>query len=454
MAQEEAGKILDGLALKKNEWAEMSIASKKRILREIGERVTDWGAGYDAGQQHMLIRKVHAVDEGAGMVAAYGALISIVLKKSVDTVIKGLDENYQVPRFDLKKEFQIEENCIAFETDHDFLTSSRTILFTETEERGKFYKKARQQSEITIILGAGNHALLSILDAIYWMFVEGRVCIVKHNPIQADMIPHFDHFLRPLIRGGFLVSINASHELTTALIHRPLTDHVHLTGGIKTHDNIVFGTEDQEARKRENRPVLRARMTSELGAVTPYIVLPSASQRDTEWTDAAVANQAAICALSLLDNVSCNCLAAKVLSLSLILILALKLSLPHSHPHPRANPPRSSSARCSSSQRTARTSLTASSPPSARSSPPPPSSPPGTRAPATATSSGSPPAAPTASASRPSPAPGPSASAARPTLSACPCASRTWARCGPSTLTTSPWPSGTCRGPGRSPLPR
>ena len=42
----------------------------------------------------------------------------------------------------------------------------------------------------------------------------------------------------------------------------------HLTGGIKTHDNIVFGTEDHEARKRENRPVLRARMTSKLGAVT------------------------------------------------------------------------------------------------------------------------------------------------------------------------------------------
>ena len=214
------------------------------------------------------------------MVAAHGAAIGLTLKKAIDTLIKGLDQNHQVPRFDLKKEFQIEANCLAFHTDSDFLTSSRTILFTGSESRRKFYTAAKPKSEVTVILGAGNHALLSILDALYWMFVEGSVCVVKHNPIQADMIPHFDHFMRPLIKAGFLVSINASHELTTALIQHPLTDHVHLTGGIKTHDAIVFGTDGQDECKRQNRLVLRARMTSELGAVTPYIVLRSALERD------------------------------------------------------------------------------------------------------------------------------------------------------------------------------
>ena len=310
-----AGTILEALTHKKREWTQVPLADKIAMLQEIGERVTDWGAAYDAALQHMLIRKVDAVDEGSGMVAMYGALVGHLMKKSVDSLIKGLDQSYKVPSVDLKKEFQVESKYLAHETDRDGLTSSRTILFTETNSQRMNQKGHNQQSEVTVILGAGNHAIISILDVLYWTFVQGNVCVLKHNPIQASMISHVDHFLRPLIRAGFLISINASLELTSALIHHPLTDHVHLTGGIKTHDNIVFGTEDQETRKKEGRPVLRAKITSELGSITPYIVLPSAKERDTEWTDAAVAKQAADCAYGLLDNVSCNCIAAKVLVL-------------------------------------------------------------------------------------------------------------------------------------------
>jgi hypothetical protein len=53
---------------------------------------------------------------------------------------------------------------------------------------------------------------------------------------------------------------------------------VHLTGGIHTHDALVWGStpEIQEANKRNKSPVLKAQMFSELGAITPYIVMPSA----------------------------------------------------------------------------------------------------------------------------------------------------------------------------------
>jgi hypothetical protein len=53
---------------------------------------------------------------------------------------------------------------------------------------------------------------------------------------------------------------------------------VHLTGGIHTHDALVWGPdpEEQARNKKNNTPVLKAKMFSELGAITPYIVMPSA----------------------------------------------------------------------------------------------------------------------------------------------------------------------------------
>ena len=64
MAIYDATQILKGLADKKQEWAELSLTSKKQMIQEISARATDWGAAYDAGQQHMIARKYRPYKKG------------------------------------------------------------------------------------------------------------------------------------------------------------------------------------------------------------------------------------------------------------------------------------------------------------------------------------------------------------------------------------------------------
>ncbi|MGV7591820.1 aldehyde dehydrogenase family protein, partial [Mycobacterium kansasii] len=72
-----------------------------------------------------------------------------------------------------------------------------------------------------------------------------------------------------------------------ALVNHPGITTVHMTGSARTHDAIVFGTGDEGAqRKAENRPLLDKAITSELGGVSPTIVVPG------EWSAADLRFQA------------------------------------------------------------------------------------------------------------------------------------------------------------------
>ena len=167
---------------------------------------------------------------------------------------------------------------------------------------------------VCVILGAGNQSFLSVSDVLYHMFVRGSVALLKHHPILTRCKPIIDYVMAPLIDAGYLVSLDADIPTTQALIYSQMTDVVHLTGGTNTHDAIVWGTKDPETCRANNEPVLKAQMFAELGAVTPYIVVPSESLT-TEWTTDMIDMYASMCAFAVADNCSCNCLACKVLVL-------------------------------------------------------------------------------------------------------------------------------------------
>ena len=167
---------------------------------------------------------------------------------------------------------------------------------------------------VCVILGAGNQSFLSVSDVLYHMFVRGSVALLKHHPILTRCKPIIDYVMAPLIDAGYFVSLDADIPTTQALIYSQMTDAVHLTGGTNTHDAIVWGTKDPETCRANNEPVLKAQMFAELGAVTPYIVVPSESLT-TEWTTDMIDMYASMCAFAVADNCSCNCLACKVLVL-------------------------------------------------------------------------------------------------------------------------------------------
>jgi aldehyde dehydrogenase (NAD(P)+) len=69
--------------------------------------------------------------------------------------------------------------------------------------------------------------------------------------------------------------------------HHKDVDEIHITGSARTHDAVRFGSGPEgEQRKRDNRPLSSKRMTSELGNVSPTIVVPG------PWNDADVRFQA------------------------------------------------------------------------------------------------------------------------------------------------------------------
>lgn len=66
---------------------------------------------------------------------------------------------------------------------------------------------------------------------------------------------------------------------------------------------------ERESRKSSNAPLLSAPMTSELGNVTPYIVVPGA------WPQDQLEHKTSQIVEQMRDNAGCNCLAPRVLVL-------------------------------------------------------------------------------------------------------------------------------------------
>eukprot|EP00928_Gymnodinium_smaydae_P027834 TRINITY_DN21398_c0_g3_i1.p1 TRINITY_DN21398_c0_g3~~TRINITY_DN21398_c0_g3_i1.p1 ORF type:complete len:1077 (+),score=141.89 TRINITY_DN21398_c0_g3_i1:62-3292(+) len=169
--------------------------------------------------------------------------------------------------------------------------------------QGMTYGGSASKGRLCLLLSAGNQGILGVCDILYLLFVEGMVCIVKHNPVRAYNHAWVEKLFAPLIREGFVASLVGGVEESQALLRNPCVDHVHMTGGKATHDAIVWGGTQRKEK------VLSKPITSELGAVTPYIIGPG------QWTDEELDHHARYFTTVLMQNNSCNCNAPQVLLL-------------------------------------------------------------------------------------------------------------------------------------------
>lgn len=176
---------------------------------------------------------------------------------------------------------------------------------------GGFYTKGEAPTPaVAAILGAGNVASIAPLDLVHKLFVEGDVAIVKFSPVNDYIGPYIEHVFAPLVSAGFVRFAYGHAEVGEHLVHHPLVDEVHITGSEHTHDLIVFGKgEAGRERKASDAPVLHKRMTSELGNVSPVIVVPG------QWSRRALAWQARHVVTQVVQNAGYNCNAAKVMVL-------------------------------------------------------------------------------------------------------------------------------------------
>ena len=181
----------------------------------------------------------------------------------------------------------------------------------ETEVRAtqaRAYADPESHAGVSLVLAAGNVASLGPRDVLTKMFAEGRVVVLKANPVNDYLVPYWTRALGALIEPGFLRIVDGGARVGAYLTAHPGVDDVHVTGSDKTHDAIVFGTGDEGARRRAaNEPILEKPITCELGNVSPVVIVPG------EWTDAEIDYQARHVATMLANNAGFNCLSPRVL---------------------------------------------------------------------------------------------------------------------------------------------
>jgi hypothetical protein len=293
----------------KDEWAKLSIPKKQKYLRGIVER-----------QASVADRQVAAAVEAKGIPKGYCTMrYANLLLKTLDQIalhgrpvpgsrtIRARSGGQVVVKvFPSSISDRILYQGFRGEV---WMQKDVTIDNLETHMAG-FYRQHNPAGKLVLVLGAGNVASIGLLDILTKLYVEGRVCLLKFNPVNEYLGPFVENVLADLIRDGFVRVVYGGVDVGEFLCQHPDTEEIHMTGSHLTHDAIVYGAgEEGRTRKQNHQPRLNKRLTSELGNVSPIIVVPG------QWSDADLEFQCANIATQMTNNGGFNCCAAKVLVL-------------------------------------------------------------------------------------------------------------------------------------------
>lgn len=173
--------------------------------------------------------------------------------------------------------------------------------------QARFYRDPPEEGKVALVLGAGNVSSIGPMDALYKLFVEGQVVILKMNPVNEYLGPFMEQAFAGLRDRGFFRVVYGGATEGAYLCEHELVDEIHITGSDKTHDAIVYGVGDEgRDRKVNDTPRNTKRITSELGNVSPMIVVPG------PWSQGDLDFQGENLASSLANNAGFNCNATRV----------------------------------------------------------------------------------------------------------------------------------------------
>ena len=182
---------------------------------------------------------------------------------------------------------------------------TKTNLMNHVAE---FYRNPPPEGRVALVLGAGNVASIGPLDVVHKLFVEGQVVLLKMNPVNDYLGPFVERAFKTLIDDGFVQVAYGGADVGEYLCQHDGIAEIHITGSDRTHDAIVYGVgEDGARRKAADEPRTTKRITSELGNVSPVIIVPGS------WTESELRFQAENVATQMANNGGFNCNAAKVL---------------------------------------------------------------------------------------------------------------------------------------------
>jgi hypothetical protein len=182
--------------------------------------------------------------------------------------------------------------------------------------QGAIYRDAGPKTgRVCLVLGGGNVSSIPAMDALYKLFAENEVVLLKMNPVNEALGPVIEEAFKALVDGGFLRIIYGGADVGSHAANHPKVGSLHVTGSDRTYDAIVWGgTEKKKAAQTAWRGEMPSRgrinekpFSAELGCVTPVIVVPG------PWSDRDIRFQARHVASMVTQNASFNCNAAKVI---------------------------------------------------------------------------------------------------------------------------------------------
>jgi acyl-CoA reductase-like NAD-dependent aldehyde dehydrogenase len=316
----EVERSLETLRERARSFARAELSDKVAWLREISSRF------------HELAERM-ARDACAAKGIAFGSPLEgeewlaglLPIVRNASQLASSLEQTrrYGAPRIDPGRLAPLESGGVAVEVTPNasyealFYAPFRAHTWLEpgvdsehlAEAQASFYRQREPEGRVALVLGAGNVASIPVLDVLYKSFVEGAVCVLKMSPINAYLGPYFELALAPLISRGYLRIVYGGSEVGAFLTRHPAVAELHITGSNETHDRIVWGEPgpDREARKKSGTPLFGKPVTSELGNITPVLVMPG------KYSRAELATMARGIAGMVTQNASFNCIAAKML---------------------------------------------------------------------------------------------------------------------------------------------
>ena len=174
----------------------------------------------------------------------------------------------------------------------------------------QIYKSNSRNGHVSLVLGGGNVSSIPPLDVLDRLFAHQSVSLLKVHPVNNYLKEIFDKIFEDFISAGYVQIVSGGADVGKYLCNHEGVDHIHITGGAKTYDSIVFGSGEEGVKRKQNgEKKINKSITAELGCVTPIIVVPG------PWSKGDIKYQAENIATQKLHNASFNCVAGQVLIL-------------------------------------------------------------------------------------------------------------------------------------------
>jgi acyl-CoA reductase-like NAD-dependent aldehyde dehydrogenase len=301
-------RYLDRLTEKKDEWTKVPIPKRieylERALAGVAAQAEKWVEG------GCLVKGLAATEPAAGEEWLAGP---VATARAIRLYIEALRQG-GAPKTKVKTRPDGQQVARVFPLTfmEQVMLPMRAEVWIEPGKpatQGRIYREGPGPGKVALVLGAGNVSSIPPLDALYKLFVENEVVLLKMNPVNEHVGPRLEEALKALVDDGYLAIVYGGADVGAFCASHPKVDTLHVTGSDKTYDAVVWGADPAERarRKAANDPVSTKPFTAELGCVTPVIVVPGPWwEKEMEWQARSVAGMVA-------QNASFNCNAAKVL---------------------------------------------------------------------------------------------------------------------------------------------